>query len=287
MELGVQSTDDELLLRMRRGHTVRETIEANRALREAGLKVGFHMMPGLPGSDPQRDLASFRELFDGEEFRPDYLKIYPALVVEGTELYDLYLRGEYEPLGDGEAAELISRIKELIPPYTRLQRVQRDIPAPAIAAGVKKSNLRQLAKERLLSRGGSCRCIRCREAGLRGVSEEAEVSLRDLSYRACGGEERFLSFEAEDGTLAGFLRLRLSEGAHVRELHVYGPMTPLGKRGGWQHRGIGSTLLAEAEEISSAQSYESLRVTSGIGARPYYRRRGYQLRGPYMVRDLP
>ena len=287
VELGVQSTDDELLLRMRRGHTVRETIEANRALREAGLKVGFHMMPGLPGSDPQRDLASFRELFDGEEFRPDYLKIYPALVVEGTELYDLYLRGEYEPLGDGEAAELISRIKELIPPYTRLQRVQRDIPAPAIAAGVKKSNLRQLAKARLLSRGGSCRCIRCREAGLRGVSEEAEVSLRDLSYRACGGEERFLSFEAEDGTLAGFLRLRLSEGAHVRELHVYGPMTPLGKRGGWQHRGIGSTLLAEAEEISSDRGYESLRVTSGIGARPYYRRQGYQLQGPYMVRDLP
>jgi elongator complex protein 3 len=286
VELGVQSTDDELLGMMRRGHSAQDAVDANRALRDAGLKVGFHMMPGLPGSDLHRDLASFRALFDGEDWRPDYLKIYPVLVVEGTELYDLYLRGEYEPLGDGEAAELLSRIKEMIPPYVRLQRVQRDIPAPAIAAGVKKSNLRQLAKERLSARGGSCRCIRCREAGLRGVCEETEVSLRDLSYQACGGEERFLSYEADDGTLAAFLRLRLKEEACVRELHVYGPMTPLGERGGWQHRGLGSSLLAEAEEISLGAGYDSLYVTSGIGARPYYRRHGYRLAEPYMVKGL-
>lgn len=286
VELGVQSTDDDLLAEMRRGHTVQDSIEANRALREAGLKVGFHMMPGLLGSDLQRDLASFRDLFELEGFRPDYLKIYPALVVEGTELYDRYLWGEYSPLEDEEATELISRVKELIPPYTRLQRVQRDIPAPQIVAGVKKSNLRQLAKERLLARGGTCRCIRCREAGLRGVPEDVEVSLKDLSYRACGGEERFLSYEGEDGTLAGFLRLRLSEKARVRELHVYGPMTPLGKKGRWQHRGFGSKLLAEAEKIAQDRGYDSLEVTSGIGARPYYRRHGYELLEPYMIKRL-
>lgn len=286
VELGVQSTDDDLLAEMRRGHTVRDSIEANRALREAGLKVGFHMMPGLPGSDFQRDLRCFRALFEEEEFRPDYLKIYPALVVEGTELYDRYLRGEYSPLADDEAADLISRIKEIIPPYTRLQRVQRDIPAPAIAAGVKKSNLRQLARVRLEARGGGCSCIRCREAGLRGISEGAEVSLRKIAYRACGGEERFLSYEGEDDTLTGFLRLRLSEKARVRELHVYGPMTPLGKRGGWQHRGLGSRLLAEAEEIALEKGYDSLEVTSGIGARPYYRRHGYHLAEPYMAKHL-
>lgn len=286
VELGVQSTDDTLLEKMRRGHSAHDTIEANRALRDAGLKVGFHMMPGLPGSDPSRELASFRALFDGEDWRPDYLKIYPALVVEGTELYDLYLRGEYEPLGDDEAAQLLSRIKEMIPPYVRLQRVQRDIPAPVIAAGVRKSNLRQMAKEKLLARGGACRCIRCREAGLRGVCEETEVSLKELVYRACGGEERFLSYEADDGTLAAFLRLRLKETARVRELHVYGPMTPLGEKGGWQHRGLGSSLLAEGEEISLGAGYESLFVTSGIGARPYYRRHGYELREPYMIKGL-
>lgn len=286
VELGVQSTDDDLLAKMRRGHIVQDSIEANRALKDAGFKVGFHMMPGLPGSDFRRDLECFRDLFEKEEFRPDYLKIYPALVVEGTELYDLYLRGDYAPLEDVEAAELVSRIKEMIPSYTRLQRVQRDIPAPQIAAGVKKSNLRQLAKERLEARGGTCHCIRCREAGLRGVPEDTEVSLRDITYRACGGEERFLSYESENRTLAGFLRLRLSENAHVRELHVYGPMTPLGKKGGWQHRGFGSKLLAEAEEICLDRGYDSVIVTSGIGARPYYRRHGYELREPYMVKHL-
>ena len=283
VELGVQSTDDALLEKMRRGHSVRDAASANRALREAGLKVGFHMMPGLPGSDPRQDLRSFRDLFEKEEFRPDYLKIYPALVVDGTPLCDLYRRGEFLPLGDEEAAELVSRIKEMVPPYTRIQRVQRDIPAHQIVAGVKKSNLRQLARERLESRGKECRCIRCREAGLRGV-EDMDISFGDLTYRACGGTEHFLSYEGEDGTLAGFLRLRLGEEARVRELHVYGPMMPLGKKGGWQHRGIGSNLLAAAEEMARDAGYSSLLVTSGIGARPYYRRRGYVLAEPYMTK---
>jgi len=122
--------------------------------------------------------------------------------------------------------------------------------------------------------------------GPEGRSEDVDVSLKDLTYRACSGEEQFLSYEGEDGTLVGFLRLRLSENAQVRELHVYGPMTPLGKKGGWQHRGFGSRLLAEAEEISMARGYDSVIVTSGIGARPYYRRHDYELREPYMVKHL-
>jgi len=196
VELGVQSTRDDLLQTMKRGHSVEDSVRANRALREAGLKVGFHMMPGLPGSTPEIDLQVFRELFSDSRFRPDYLKIYPTLVVEGTELYRMYLRGDYAPLLDGEAAELVSRIKEILPGYVRLQRVQRDIPAQLIAAGVKKSNLRQLARQRLEARGGRCRCIRCREAGLLHVTE-ADVSLKHERYLASGGEEHFLSYEAE------------------------------------------------------------------------------------------
>jgi len=285
VELGVQSTNDFVLKKMRRGHTVEDSVRANRDLREAGLKVGFHMMPGLPGSNFECDLESFRTLFDDEDFRPDYLKIYPTLVVAGTELHELYQKGEYTPLEVDEAAELISQIKELVPPYTRIQRVQRDIPAHQIVAGVKKSNIRQMAQERLEGRGKRCRCIRCREAGLRGISE-IKVSFTDIRYRACGGEERFLSYEGKDGTLAGFLRLRLSKAARVRELHIYGPMMPLGKKGGWQHRGFGAKLLAKAEEMALDAGYSELAVTSGIGARPYYRRHGYQLEGPYMSKNL-
>ena len=285
VELGVQSTNDLILKKMRRGHTVEDSVRANCDLREAGLKVGFHMMPGLPGSNFEIDLESFRTLFDDENFRPDYLKIYPTLVVAGTELHELYQKGEYAPLEGDEAAELISQIKEFVPPYTRIQRVQRDIPAHQIVAGVKKSNLRQMAQGNLMTRGKMCRCIRCREAGLRGISE-IKVFVTDIRYRACGGEERFLSYEGKDGTLAGFLRLRLSKTARVRELHVYGPMMPLGKKGGWQHRGFGAKLLAKAEEMALDAGYSELAVTSGIGARPYYRRHGYRLEGPYMSKNL-
>jgi elongator complex protein 3 len=286
VELGVQSTRNDILQTMKRGHTVEDAVCANRALREAGLKVGFHMMPGLPGSSEKVDLEVFKELFSDSRFRPDYLKIYPTLVVEGTELYRQYLLGEYVPLSDGAAAELVSRIKEILPAYVRLQRVQRDIPAQLIVAGVKKSNLRQLAQQRLLARGHHCRCIRCREVGLRRVLE-GEVMLKHEAYEACDGAEHFLSFEGEGETIVGFLRLRLSAHARVRELHVYGPMLPIGSRAeGWQHRGYGARLVQAAETLAEEEGYCCLEITSGIGARGYYRRLGYELCGVYMAKRL-
>ncbi len=288
VELGVQSLRDDVLDRMKRGHTVEDTTKANRALRDAGMKVGFHMMPGLPGTTPAEDLEVFKDLFKDSRFRPDYLKIYPTLVIEGTPLCELYRRGEYSPLEDAEAAELVSRIKELLPPYVRLQRVQRDIPAQLIVAGVKKSNLRQLAGLRLKERGKGCRCIRCREAGLKGVVD-GHFELKHEVYQACGAEEHFLSFEDEGDTLLGFLRLRLCEGttARVRELHVYGPLVPLGTRKeGWQHRGFGTRLVEAAEELARDEGYERIEITSGIGARGYYRRLNYELKMPYMAKTL-
>ncbi|MDM7940658.1 MAG: tRNA uridine(34) 5-carboxymethylaminomethyl modification radical SAM/GNAT enzyme Elp3 [Methanothrix sp.] len=288
VELGVQSTRDEILRAMRRGHTVDDTVQANKALRDAGLKVGFHMMPGLPGSTPKEDLEVFKELFGDSRFRPDYLKIYPTLVVKGTELYRLYQKGEYRPMSDEEAAMLVSQIKEILPTYLRLQRVQRDIPSQLIVAGVKRSNLRQLALQRLLERKGQCRCIRCREVGLRRVTD-IDVVLKHVKYEACGGEEHFVSFESKDDSLVGFLRLRLGPGskARVRELHVYGPLVPIGaKNDGWQHRGYGARLVKAAEVISLEKGYKSLEITSGIGARGYYRQLGYELSGPYMAKIL-
>ncbi len=286
VELGVQTTRKDLLQKMRRGHSIEDTVKANKLLREAGLKVGFHMMPGLPGSSAETDLDVFRELFSDSRFRPDYLKIYPTLVVKGTELYEMYLRGEYEPLVDDEAAELVSRIKALLPRYVRLQRVQRDIPAHLIEAGVKKSNLRQIADQRLKERGQRCQCIRCREAGLRKVSD-GDVHIEHEIYEACGADEHFISFENNDDCLMGFLRLRLGITAKVRELHVYGPLVPIGTRkDGWQHRGYGTRLIQAAEEISREKGYERLEITSGIGARGYYKRLGYLFEKPYMAKSL-
>ncbi|MDY6765368.1 MAG: tRNA uridine(34) 5-carboxymethylaminomethyl modification radical SAM/GNAT enzyme Elp3, partial [Halobacteria archaeon] len=231
VEVGVQTTDDETLRKTHRGHTDAETREANRRLHDAGFKVGFHMMPGLPGRTPEDDVEDFRTIFGDPAYRPDYLKIYPTLVVRDTGLYEMWKQGDYEPLRNEEAADVVAKAKSLIPPYTRLSRVQRDIPADLIEDGVWKSNLRQLARRRLEEMGGRCDCIRCREVGMND-DNPGNVELDIIEYDCAGGQERFLQFhDPGSNLLVGFLRLRfpgqvvrpeLDDSAIVRELHVYG-----------------------------------------------------------------
>lgn len=301
VELGVQSTYDFVLRRIQRGHTVEDSIVANALLRDSGLKVGFHMMPGLPGSSPDDDLKMFRRIFTGSEFKPDYLKIYPTLIVNGTQLHDMWKNGEYVPLANEDAVELLAEVKSFLPRWVRLQRIQRDIPVQHILAGVTKSNIRQLAADRLRQSGKKCQCIRCREVGhalLKGVEPDIE-NIKSLTerYDACGGIEHFLSVEdVKKDLLIGFLRLRfpdnphrkeLSNAALVRELHVYGPMVPIGSRtDGWQHRGYGRELLSEAEHITKENGFDKIAITSGVGVRDYYRKLGYELDGPYMIKGL-
>ncbi len=295
VELGVQHLDNEILSLNRRGCTVEDTVRANTRLRDAGMKVGFHMMPNLPGSTLEKDLDMFRELFENPLYRPDFLKIYPTLVTPGSEIEQLYRAESYCPYTEGELIDLIASIKALLPEYVRLQRIQRDIPAKLIVAGSRHSNFRQLAQQRLHERGGACRCIRCREAGRNRTGGEPE--LQELRYSCCGGEELFQSAVSGDA-LIGFARLRLPQGtrhtetdntALLRELHVYGEMVPVGslpQRPAWQHRRIGEELLARAEERASGAGYSCLRVLSGIGVRPYYRKHGYLRKGPYMEKRI-
>ena len=299
VEVGVQTTYERINREMHRGHGVQASLDANRRLRDAGFKVGFHMMPGQPGMSRAMCLEDFRELFESSDWRPDYLKIYPTLVVRDTLTYDMWRREEYEPLTNEEAAELVAEIKSMIPRYTRLQRVQRDIPADFIDAGVWKSNLRQLARQRMAEHGWTCDCIRCREVGM---NEEAprDVELDVETYEAGGGTEQFLSFEDfERDLLVGFCRLRfpsdpvrreLADAAVVRELHVYGNEVGVGAEGtdgDYQHEGYGRRLLAEAEQRAREAGYAKLSVISGIGVREYYREKlGYYQDGPYVSKPL-
>ncbi|UCD73113.1 MAG: tRNA uridine(34) 5-carboxymethylaminomethyl modification radical SAM/GNAT enzyme Elp3 [Candidatus Bathyarchaeota archaeon] len=305
VEIGVQNVYDEIYRLIHRGHKVKDVIEATKTLKDAGLKVCYHMMPGLPGSDPERDMKGFRTIFQDEEFKPDMLKIYPCLVLEGTELYDLWRKGEYTPYSDEEATTLIAEVKKITPPWVRIMRVQRDIPSNLIVAGVTHSNLRQLAKKQLEEEGIDCRCIRCREIGYRKEPLEAFPGLETLRReqiieKASDGTEVFISSEFEDH-LVGYLRLRIpSEVAYrpeikncntslVRELRVLGQMIPIGETSleQWQHKGLGSGLLSAAEKIAK-EDYDSRKilVTSAIGTRRYYQRLEYKLEGPYMSKKL-
>lgn len=295
VELGVQQLDDTILLFNRRGCKVEDTVAANTLLRDAGLKVGFHMMPNLPNSTIESDRRMFEALYGDPRFRPDFLKLYPTLVTPGSEIASLWEQGEYAPYPEEELIDLIAYGKSLIPEYSRLQRIQRDIPAKLIVAGSRHSNFRQLAQNRLRQTGKRCRCIRCREIGR--FPSAADTVVQVLKYESCGGEENFISAVSED-SLVGFIRLRfpsrvyrpeLEESALVRELHVYGSLVPIGKEADceeWQHRNYGKILLARAEEIARGAGSARLAIMSGIGVRPYYKRQGYERRGPYMIKEL-
>ena len=310
VEVGVQTTFERINREMHRGHGMEAAVSANRRLRDAGFKVGFHMMPGQPGASKEMVLEDFRRLVERPEWRPDYLKIYPTLIVEGTVTYDMFRRGEFEPLGNDEAAELVAEIKSMLPRYTRLQRVQRDIPATVIEGGVWKSNLRQLARQRMDDHGWTCDCIRCREVGMNDeVPEDPE--LRVDTYEVADGTEHFVSIEDFDrDLLIGFCRLRepgnpirreLQDAAVIRELHVYGSELGIGEPGadgtdtaqadgadaGFQHQGHGRRLVERAEAIARDRGYEKLAVIAGIGARAYYRQHlGYRQDGPYVSKQL-
>lgn len=295
VELGVQTVFDEINNKMNRGHGIEESIEANKNLRDSGMKVGFHMMPGLPGTDMEMNLKDFDEIFENPSLRPDYLKIYPTLVVEGTVVYDMWEEGDYSPLSTEEAIELVSNVKEKMPKYVRLERVQRDIPANQIVAGVQKSNLRQLARKEM---DGSCDCIRCREVGLNNESvRSSNIEFNILSYDVCGGTEKFLSYEdSSTNQIIGFLRLRFPDTPHriklenssiVRELHVYGNQVPISSKGEWQHKGYGKKLMKEAEELSKENGFNKISVISGIGVREYYKKKmDYNMDGPYVSKNL-
>jgi len=303
VELGVQTLDDEIYRLVRRGHKVADVVEATRRLREHGFKVYYHWMPGLPGATPEEDLELSRRLFADDSFKPDGLKLYPTMVIEGTELEQWYREGRYQPYDIKTMIDLTVGIKTIVPRYVRISRVLRDIPAKFIVAGCKDS-LRGVVREQMKREGVECKCIRCREYGhrARGGWEIGEPRLARMDYEAAGGREIFLSFEDEKETLFGLLRLRIQSRpvpalgqelngdlALIRELHVFGPEVPLSeqKTEAAQHKGLGKALLQEAERVASEEfQARQMIVLSGTGAKEYYRELGYHSAGDYMVKEL-
>ncbi|MDY7078906.1 MAG: tRNA uridine(34) 5-carboxymethylaminomethyl modification radical SAM/GNAT enzyme Elp3, partial [Chloroflexota bacterium] len=299
VQLGVQSLDDDILTRNQRGHTVAETRSGMRLLRLAGFKTVVHWMPNLLGATPESDLADFCRLWDDPALRPDELKIYPTALLPDTELYERWQRGEYQPYDEETLVELLMRCKVLIPPYCRVNRLMRDIPAPNIVAGVKKSNLRQIVKRRMAREGLACRCIRCREVRGQAIDVDA-LKLELLDYETDTTRECFLSYTTPQDRLAGFLRLslprpqverpiaELSGCAVVREVHVYGPALELGARreGTAQHAGLGTQLLDEARRLARQEGFDRLAVIAAVGTRPYYRERGFEQGDLYVVGEV-
>ncbi len=324
VELGVQTLQDAVLELTQRGHTIEATIRANALLKQAGFKVDFHILPGQPGSTPDKDLEDFRTLFADAKYRPDMIKLYPCVVLPTAELHAWTEQGRFTPLEGDTLKELLIAMQQLVPRYCRISRLIRDFPSPDISHGNKVTNLRHILEEEMKARGIQCQCLRCREVGHVTGLDVSHVTPRlfEERYDSAGGREVFLTMEdPERRAVFAFLRLRLpptpdalrkhpdhsgdnklaryseaieqglpelKDAAFVRELHTYGQALSLRqtKADASQHKGYGKALMAEAERIATKEGYGHLSVISGIGVRAYYRTLGYRLRGTYMDKRL-
>jgi len=299
IELGIQTTDDGVNNFCKRGHGVKESIQATKLCRDIGLKVCHHLMPNMPTATMESDLKSGKDLFENEGLRPDYLKIYPTMVTPYSELSIMVKKDPsvHTAYNDEELMKLIVEIKKNVPEYCRIIRVIRDFPAESIQEGSKKSNLRQIMQRM----GAVCRCVRCREINDHKFAV-MNLKLVDREYRANDGIEHFISFEEPKiDKLIGLCRLRfpsdvkpifdeLKGAAIVRELHVYGRQETLDTdkplTSNTQHLGFGKKLMEQAEELSKKAGYKKIAVIAAIGTREYYRKLGYELNGSYMTKPL-
>lgn len=300
-EMGVQTVFDETHKITNRGHGMDKVYESTRRLKNAGFKVAYHLMLGLPGEGYEEDIEKFRKTFSDERLQPDEIKIYPCEVIQGTELYRRYEEGDFDPIDDEEAKKRLKKAqKDIIPPHVRVKRVMRDIPSTEVDAGPQLTNMRQMALQELHKEGERCRCIRCREVGHVKRTHDLEPENPELVervYDASGGEEYFLSFEdTEADIILGFTRLRAPPESHreeidddtllVRQLKVMGSATSLGDDGDVQHQGFGTRLMEKAEEKAREVGRNKVVVISAVGTREYYRKFGYEQEGPYMVKYL-
>ena len=323
VELGVQHLDSEVMDLIKRDHYKEDVVRATRLLKDAGFKVAYHLMPNLPGSTPEMDIAMGKEIFDDEGLRPDQIKIYPCVVLEKAVLNQWFQQGKYKTYDTQTLIDVVAQMKRTVPAYVRIERVYRDVPSHDIIDGSRQINFRELAQKEMRERGWECKCIRCREVGNRITNDELlitndgsrgknyskknagrmEMQLYVDTYSASDGAEYFISYESYDRKiLYAFTRLRLPSKSKrqqlssikkiplIRELHTYGQLVPLSdtQTRATQHKGLGKKLLAKAEEIAKSAGNNTIAVISGVGVRGYYQKFGYELdeKWGYMVKFL-
>ena len=110
VELGAQSLDDRVLMLNKRGHTADDIAKATKLLQKNGFETGLQMMTGLYGSTDEDSIETARKIIG---LNPDTVRIYPTVVLENTELCELYRKGEYHPQGVEEAAELCAELLQM------------------------------------------------------------------------------------------------------------------------------------------------------------------------------
>jgi len=288
VQLGIQSLDDEILRKNKRGHNVEAIRKAFALLRQAGFKLHIHFMANLYGGTVSKDKRDFKKLFSDLDFKPDELKIYPCSLIETAELMRYYKKDLWKPYTHEELLKITAFTLTHTPAYCRITRMIRDIPSQEIVVGNTKSNFRQIAETYVNKTKQKMQDIRSREIRS-AVFNPKEVKLKVKNYKTSVSQEKFLQFVYGEKILA-FLRLslplqkenqvmeELNNTAMIREIHVYGRSLSIGQKGEEkaQHFGFGKKLIRKAVTLSKKAGYKKLAVISAIGTREYYRKRGFK-----------
>jgi len=208
VQLGGQSTHDDILLKIKRGCTNKNMITAIRLLKGIGMKVVTHWMPDLPGSSPKRDYEMFENLINNSDLQSDDWKIYPCAVVKSyteeliikSDINDWYNDGSYIPYAEiniNDLKNLLIDIKQKVKPWVRIERLVRDIPTKSIEVGYNKiTNLRQIIKDEMNKNNLKCKCIRCMEIKDKSsLINQGKIVVR--KYKASKGIEYHITFEIE------------------------------------------------------------------------------------------
>ncbi len=296
IELGVQTLSNKIYNKVNRGHTIKDVKLSTQLLKDSGLKVLYHIMPGLY-SDSKKDIKMFSKLFKKNYFKPDMLKIYPLLIMPNTKLFNLWKENKYKVYNDDDFFNFLKGFYPLIPYWNRVMRIQRDIPITKISDGPKKTNMREEIFNYCIKNKINIKEIRFRQLGFK-ESKCENYKIFVEKYFASKGKEFFISYETENrDQILGFIRLRfphkpfigeIKNSALVRELHVYGKIVKVNDISNQigQHQGIGKLLLQKAEEIALKNKYKKISVISGLGVREYYYKQGYFEDGFYVSKYL-
>ena len=207
VQIGVQHYDDKILDGINREcHTI-DTIKALKMLKQAGFKIVCHLMPDLPGSNPDLDKWMFDQAINNPDLQFDDVKVYPTAVCQSSDpsllvksdIADWYANGTYIPYAEKNLTDLINVLKYYktnIQPWIRIQRLVRDIPKQSIQAGYEGiSNLRQIIQDQMKKEGTRCNCIRCMEIGDEDkLMDSAKLVVR--KYKASEGQEYYISIES-------------------------------------------------------------------------------------------
>ena len=319
VQIGIQTDNDAVLANINRGHKVDKSIKANREIRDNGFKIDGHIMPDLPGTTLEIDYSMVNRVFRGKDLQLDYCKVYPCLDLPFTKIRKMKEAGTWKPIAETrfpEFLDLLAYTMSIVPPWTRVNRVQRDFPEASVknnglgyVSDTIRTNLQQIVTQHMEKKGMACYDIRSRE--VRNAIIDTQLPRAQLyirTYRANDGTEFFISVEIpnttqnhfDDTKLLGLCRLRIpdfefTEKSHIpfhylpvyrnkkeriariRELHVYGNIASMTRDGNSQHRGIGKFLMQTGEFIAKLFECTLVTVISGVGVRDYYEHLGYTL----------